>query len=327
MFRILYLSLILTILFGCTPSTSSSGGAQSGDFRFSGVQEATSIVDEIMQVAGLPQNFKVEEGDVPNAEARFDSQTRTRYIIYNQKFIDQFKQDTNTDWSAIFVLAHEIGHHLSFHTDLGEGSTPKTELEADEFAGLTLARMNATLSETLAAVVGLPERGSSSHPPRREREAAVRKGWEKAGVPPIPPPTPISALNRLTSLMCRSIAVGGTDYEDEAFQIYSIGDDSYAPLWLSGYSEEPIFNNTLEAGEWLRGLGLHVINDQEIGSIAGVQALRRDAILVDEIPTTLNYHWVLEVNTEELPIHEIDVYGVGTPVSRAQELSQVLCGG
>ena len=100
-------------------------------YSFTSDEESQTALDRVMKYTGLPANFTIKAGNVPNAQASIYGSTR--YILYNQLFMMRVKQQTNTDWAAISILAHEIGHHLSGHTLDGLGSRPNKELEADIF--------------------------------------------------------------------------------------------------------------------------------------------------------------------------------------------------
>lgn len=87
-----------------------------------------------MRVTGISGNrFEIKAADVSNAQARIVGDKRL--ILYNQEFMARVKRTTNTDWAAVSILAHEIGHHLEGHTLGKDGSRPADELEADRFSG------------------------------------------------------------------------------------------------------------------------------------------------------------------------------------------------
>lgn len=147
--------------------------------QFESEAEARAVMNDIVQVIGLVPNFIVEAGTVPNAAAWINNSQR--YILYNPTFIKKVINSTRTDWSAISILAHEIGHHLNGHTLKRGGSRPKTELEADEFSGFVLRKMGATLDEAQVAMRLLASpQGSATHPPRNKRLAAIEDGWFRA---------------------------------------------------------------------------------------------------------------------------------------------------
>lgn len=90
--------------------------------------------------------------------------------------------------SAEFYLAlgHEAGHHFCGHT-LGQSAKSQweKELEADRFGGASIRRFEvyhgrSFIREVMeAAISKYPESGSNSHPPRTQRLAAIRRGYEE----------------------------------------------------------------------------------------------------------------------------------------------------
>jgi len=146
---------------------------------FTSTQDAEKIVFSIMDVLGLEPNFKIKIANVPNVEA--DIRHRQRYILYNPEFITQVNLAAKDKWPAIFILAHEIGHHLNGHTVSGTNSRPGIELEADEFGGFGLCKMGATFEQAQLAMHIISNlQASKTHPGREDRLAAIAKGWNKA---------------------------------------------------------------------------------------------------------------------------------------------------
>ncbi len=116
------------------------------------------------------------------AEAGIDGKTFERFIFYNATFMQRLNQRTGDYWSLLFVLAHELGHHLAFHVETN-GRFHEFELEADRFAGFVLRRMGATLQQTEAAIIDIsPEQASVTHPGRADRVQALTIGWTDGGV-------------------------------------------------------------------------------------------------------------------------------------------------
>lgn len=166
----------LTISGGCNYSGES---LDTKVYTFESDKAAVEAVDRILEPVGLERNFEILAADVDNAAAVIFKETR--YLLYNQAFIRRVKDVTKTDWSAISIMAHEVGHHLNGHTLIQGGSRPPTELEADSFSGFVLYKMGATLEEAQAAMNTIAsEKGSATHPPKRSRLAAIESGWTKA---------------------------------------------------------------------------------------------------------------------------------------------------
>ncbi|MDQ3535130.1 MAG: membrane-binding protein, partial [Bacteroidota bacterium] len=83
-----------------------------------------------MNVVGLKPNFEIRPADIYNAAAV--NYGGKRFILYDPAFMANIQNATQTDWAAISILAHEIGHHLNGHTMMTKGGNPALELEADE---------------------------------------------------------------------------------------------------------------------------------------------------------------------------------------------------
>jgi hypothetical protein len=152
------------------------------------------IISEIMATVGLKPKFEiVSSAKVPNAAAVI--MNGKRYVLYNAQFVAAVSNAVKTDWAGISILAHEIGHHLNGHTLDRGGSNPGDELEADEFSGFVLRKMGASVEEAVSAMRLISdEEGSSTHPGRSPRLAAITKGWNDANALIIASATPGSGL-------------------------------------------------------------------------------------------------------------------------------------
>jgi len=150
-------------------------------YTYAASKEARDIVERIMQMNVLPQNFIIKSADCNNALATTIG--KQRFILYSTAFLENFKKEANTKWAAYCVLAHEIGHHLSNH-DLEETNPAirkRYELEADKFAGGILFRLGATLEEAQAGINTFSlTSDSKTHPPKRARLEALAVGWKQA---------------------------------------------------------------------------------------------------------------------------------------------------
>ena len=143
-------------------------------------KHAETVVDKILKPIGLNRNFVVME--CPNIDNCFaTTMAGIRYVVYDRAFFKKVENSAQTDWAAISILAHEVGHHLQGHTIDGKGSRPDKELEADKFSGFVLHQMGASLAQSQIAMRLLQdEHGTSSHPPRKDRLNAIEKGWNDA---------------------------------------------------------------------------------------------------------------------------------------------------
>lgn len=151
---------------------------------FSSNREAEDVVDGILKHVGLKRNFIIMEcPNIKNAIAvNLPGELgQIRYIIYDNDFMDDINLKSNTNWSAISILAHEVGHHLNAHTLSKAGNSHKNELEADEFSGFILAKMGATLTQAQAAINSLTNMtASSTHPGKYKRLEAIEIGYKSA---------------------------------------------------------------------------------------------------------------------------------------------------
>ena len=150
-----------------------------------GGSSGKQVVAEIMKYTGLPANFVVVEGQVPNAAAVImagPDKVPRRVIAYNPAFMgDVIRATKANNWAPVSIMAHEIGHHLSGHTIVPGGSQPPIELESDKFSGFVLYKMGAPLADAQRAIATLiPEADGETHPGRRKRLAAIANGWTEA---------------------------------------------------------------------------------------------------------------------------------------------------
>jgi len=147
-------------------------------------QEATVVVDNILDKVGLFRNFLIEECDnINNALAvtmPLEGGDIDRYILYDEAFFTKVSASTGTDWGLTSILAHEVGHHLNGHTLKSGGSNHKVELQADEFSGFVLARMGCSLADAQSAVSKLlPDEASPTHTAKQDRLNAIEIGWNR----------------------------------------------------------------------------------------------------------------------------------------------------
>lgn len=152
---------------------------------FSSVYEARDIVNTMLQSISWKENFNIrEQNGIRNAYATIIN--NSRWIIYDNGFLEDIDAYTSTKWSSISILAHEMGHHYYNHVVSRSGSTPPKEIEADAFSGYVMQRVGATLNESIAAISAIAaDYASATHPAKRDRVAAITRGWNTgAGTPP-----------------------------------------------------------------------------------------------------------------------------------------------
>lgn len=142
--------------------------------------EAKSILQKMLDEMGIPSvSFTLlESPDIKTAMAA--ESNSQKYILYNRKFLLDFKKDSLTRNAAYAVLAHEVAHHILGHKlDLSDLATAKeNELHADYFAGGVLFSLCRTLDEARSALRPLPSQATNTHPPKSVREKSVSDGWK-----------------------------------------------------------------------------------------------------------------------------------------------------
>jgi hypothetical protein len=153
---------------------------------FESDREAATTFREILAATGIPgvaDRIHVRaSAETANAEAQIGEDGQ-RYIFYNSTFMRELGAKTRQYWALVFVIAHEVGHHIAGHLDFA-GQDHRVELEADRYAGFILGRMGATHDEAIAAVGSIGAgAGTSTHPPRDQRVQIVSLGWNDGAGP------------------------------------------------------------------------------------------------------------------------------------------------
>ena len=154
--------------------------------------DAEDALERILDVIGASKNFALVPCDkISNAVAT--AYKGTRYILYDKKFMSLINQNTN-DWSSLFILAHEVGHHINGHSldillyasDVVDAPTlekkRKQELEADEFAAFVLAKLGASLAQlnnVIKLIADNDDDTFSTHPNRTKRLQSVKEGFKR----------------------------------------------------------------------------------------------------------------------------------------------------
>jgi len=164
------------------------------------------LVAQIVEKYGAKSRYLVKPCDqIPNAAAVADEKG-VAYILYNPTFLAKVKALNFTtgmpmaekqDWATLTLLAHEIGHHINLHMTQPDKRLTvfDFELEADETAGFLMYKLGASLAEAQMVMHSdlVSEDGSMTHPPRKMRLEAIKKGWDKAAAQSPAPvnPTPV----------------------------------------------------------------------------------------------------------------------------------------
>lgn len=157
-------------------------------------------VDEIKKIlsyTGLPMNFEIFSANIENAAAIIIG--NKRIILYDPRLLQIVDRKSNTYWTSVSILAHEIGHHLSGHTLAKTKLYYQTELEADKFSGFVLYKMGASMEQSTEAILLLANNSETlTHPDKMRRAKAIEEGWNEAAklryegaIPPPPEDIPV----------------------------------------------------------------------------------------------------------------------------------------
>jgi hypothetical protein len=147
--------------------------------NFQSVYEARDILKTMLDTIQWRENFSIrEQNGIQNAYATIIS--GRRWIIYDNNFLEDLDAYASTKWASISVLAHEMGHHYYNHVVSSTGSTPPKEIEADAFSGFVMAKLGASLEQSVAAMQSIAsDRASTTHPAKRDRISSITNGWNK----------------------------------------------------------------------------------------------------------------------------------------------------
>lgn len=153
--------------------------------------EANKAIQKIMNVIGISQPPVLQACDnINNAVAI--TYRGERYILFDPIFMQVLSENGNEYWNNMFILAHELGHHINGHPvdvalrgnfdNKSLSERREQELEADEFAGFVLAKLGASFTQASEIFENLPEipnENTSTHPSYSSRIEAIKKGFER----------------------------------------------------------------------------------------------------------------------------------------------------
>ena len=149
---------------------------QAGADDESGIYD---VVEKIKESIGINTPFDVFiTADEDNAFATIGENGR-RIILADHMFLVQLNKDSGTQWGAISILAHEIGHHIA---GFSRRSTKlEGELDADYWSGYALQKLGASKNAATKGIMKYGTEGdTNSHPNKYSRASAIEKGWEDA---------------------------------------------------------------------------------------------------------------------------------------------------
>lgn len=102
-----------------------------------------------------------------------------RILIADHLFLNKVNKGSGTEWAAISIIAHEIGHHIA-----GFSRRPtqvESELDADYWSGYALQKLGASKDASVKCIMRYgTEHNTSSHPNKYSRAETIKQGWDDA---------------------------------------------------------------------------------------------------------------------------------------------------
>jgi hypothetical protein len=137
------------------------------------------VVDEILRKIKINTEIEVFlVGNEGNCYATVLEESR-RVIVADHHFLQKVNDTAGTQWAAISILAHEIGHHINGFSQ--KVSRRQSEMEADYWSGYMLQKLGANKKAALQCIMVFgEEKDGFYYPNKYTRAGAITEGWEDA---------------------------------------------------------------------------------------------------------------------------------------------------
>jgi len=134
------------------------------------------VVEEIKKALGFDVKINVFIAkDEENCFATI-GENGIRLIIADQLFLNKVNRNSKTQWGAISIISHEIGHHIAGFTR--RELQIDSELDADYWSGFTLQKLGASKEASIKCMMIFgSDQDSETHPNKNRRAAAILQGW------------------------------------------------------------------------------------------------------------------------------------------------------
>jgi hypothetical protein len=167
-----------------SPEYSKTIGCLNGYSSYNDNINASVVVEDILAKINLKNKYFVTKicNGINNAVAI--NYGGVNYILLDIDWMESLKYGNN-DWFHLFVISHEMGHHLLKHTARATISIQESrnnEIAADEFGGYILGIYGASPTDINSLLTNFPDddNQNSTHPPKKEREIAVKNGYNSS---------------------------------------------------------------------------------------------------------------------------------------------------
>lgn len=194
--KLIYILLLLFPVFANSQNLCSYDKEGKAFNKYDAINDVTnteegirSIVNLITEKIGVFPNFVLQRVvEEENCFAWIEPKYGLRIISYDREFlVAQSKLSETNYWAIVFILSHEIGHHINGHTigNFGLEESRNNELQADQFAGFIFKKLNGK-KEDLIKILDLPifesNSENSTHPGAEERLTSALKGYNNAQI-------------------------------------------------------------------------------------------------------------------------------------------------
>lgn len=141
----------------------------------SGVPE---VVDKIMSSLSFRADFDIYIAENENNAFATVSNGR-KLLVVDVGFVRNINRIAGTEWGAIQVIAHEVGHHIAGFSD----DRHRSELNADYWSGQVCQRLGSArdAAQRTILAVGSPV-DTPTHPNKQRRADIIGRGWDDAKV-------------------------------------------------------------------------------------------------------------------------------------------------
>lgn len=128
-------------------------------------------ISKVLNQIGIHNNIQLYSTKKRKLEGLFIKEHADNLpkIIINEKYLT----DTTI---ALVIIFHELGHYLNDNENLC--SNPNIELDADQFSGVYMAKLNQNKNNCLRCFEIITEGDGVSHPLRASRKSRFLKGWD-----------------------------------------------------------------------------------------------------------------------------------------------------
>ncbi|TYO68400.1 hypothetical protein FXV83_00785 [Bradyrhizobium hipponense] len=100
-----------------------------------------------------------------------------KILVVDVGFVSKMNRVAGTEWGAIQIIAHEVGHHIA---GFG-GDRHRNELNADYWSGQACQRLGSAKDAAEKAILAVgTDADTPSHPNKRRRADIIGQGWEDA---------------------------------------------------------------------------------------------------------------------------------------------------